>query len=226
MHLVCTMLRKPLFRYPTLRCPPLGPPDSRTKRWISFQLLVAHDCRYPLSRYTCRATRVAADFLDFIAFCRCSTGVALHPLGPPDSRTKRRIWFQLCSTYMHKHFLLEHTKEGDRTSQYSCFVAVLFELGLQLGLPASNPLRTFCVNIWVDFPGDVALKHGRVFGEVSVSVIPLSQKTEQAKSSEHFLGIPPIRLGLSGRNSREIPERPRKRSQSFSWNTAGIPQAL
>ena len=42
--------------------------------------LVAHDCGYPLSRYTCRATRVAADFLDFIAFCRCSTGVALHPL--------------------------------------------------------------------------------------------------------------------------------------------------
>ena len=28
----------------------------------------------------CRATRVATDFLDFIAFCRCSSGVALHPL--------------------------------------------------------------------------------------------------------------------------------------------------
>ena len=42
--------------------------------------LVAHDCGYPLSRYTCRATRVAADFLDFITFYRCSTGVALHPL--------------------------------------------------------------------------------------------------------------------------------------------------
>ena len=42
--------------------------------------LVAHDCGYPLSRYTCRATRVAADFLEFIAFCRRSTGVALHPL--------------------------------------------------------------------------------------------------------------------------------------------------
>ena len=42
--------------------------------------LVAHDCGYPLSRYTCRATRVAADFLDFRAFGRCSTGVALHPL--------------------------------------------------------------------------------------------------------------------------------------------------
>ena len=42
--------------------------------------LVAHDCGYPLSRYTCRATRVAADFLDFIAFCMCSSGVAPHPL--------------------------------------------------------------------------------------------------------------------------------------------------
>ena len=42
--------------------------------------LVAHGFDYTLSRYTCRATRVAADFLDFIAFCRCSTGVALHPL--------------------------------------------------------------------------------------------------------------------------------------------------
>ena len=42
--------------------------------------LAAHDCGYPLSRYTCRATRVAADFQDFRAFCRCSTGVALHPL--------------------------------------------------------------------------------------------------------------------------------------------------
>ena len=42
--------------------------------------LVAHDCGYPLSRYTCRATRVAADFLDFTAFCRCSSGVTPHPL--------------------------------------------------------------------------------------------------------------------------------------------------
>ena len=28
----------------------------------------------------CRATLVAADFLDFTAFCRCSSGVAPHPL--------------------------------------------------------------------------------------------------------------------------------------------------
>ena len=59
--------------------------------------LVAHDCGYPLSRYTCRATRVAADFLDFIAFCRCSTGVALHPLktlvSPPwPRRCRTEIW--------------------------------------------------------------------------------------------------------------------------------------
>ena len=31
--------------------------------------------------------------------------------------------------------------------------------------------------------------------------------------------IPPVRLGLSGRNSGKIPERPRKGSQSVSWNS-------
>ena len=35
---------------------------------IQRVVLVAHDCGYPLSRYTCRATLVATDFLDFIAF--------------------------------------------------------------------------------------------------------------------------------------------------------------
>ena len=34
-----------------------------------------------------------------------------------------------------------------------------------------------------------------------------------------FWAIPPVRLGLSGRNSGKIPERSRKRSQSFSWNS-------
>ena len=37
--------------------------------------------------------------------------------------------------------------------------------------------------------------------------------------SQHFWAIPPVRLGLSGRNSRKIPERPWKRSQSVSWNS-------
>ena len=31
--------------------------------------------------------------------------------------------------------------------------------------------------------------------------------------------MPPVRLGLAGRYSRKMPERPRKRSQSFSWNS-------
>ena len=51
--------------------------------------LVAHDCG-----------GYAADFLDFIAFCRCSTGVALHPLknfgvAPPPpcaGRCRTEIW--------------------------------------------------------------------------------------------------------------------------------------
>ena len=34
-----------------------------------------------------------------------------------------------------------------------------------------------------------------------------------------FWAIPPVRLGLSGRNSGKTPERPRKRSQSISWNS-------
>ena len=54
--------------------------SSLSRPFLGGSHLVAHDCGYPLSRYTCRATRVTADFLDFIAFCRCSTGVALHPL--------------------------------------------------------------------------------------------------------------------------------------------------
>ena len=37
--------------------------------------------------------------------------------------------------------------------------------------------------------------------------------------STEVWAIPPVRLGLSGRNTGKIPERPRKRSQSFSWNS-------
>ena len=59
-----------------------NPPTWGTQMWNGrgkLPVLVAHDCGYPLSRYTRRATRVAAYFLDFIAFCRCSSGVAPHP---------------------------------------------------------------------------------------------------------------------------------------------------
>ena len=37
---------------------------------------------------------------------------------------------------------------------------------------------------------------------------------------DHKGAIPAVRLGLSGRNSGKIQERPRKRSQSVSWNSA------
>ena len=50
---------------------------------------------------------------------------------------------------------------------------------------------------------------------------------EQCIASRKFLwwkglgvwAIPPVRLALSGRNSGKTPERPRKRSQSVSWNS-------
>ena len=73
----------PLERKTCERSSKTGEGGCGSEPWISglrVSCVVAHDCGYPLSRYTCRATRVAADFLDFRAFCRCSTGVALHPL--------------------------------------------------------------------------------------------------------------------------------------------------
>ena len=94
-----TMLSAPLIRSPlrglcvqgALSCPSI----------LMLLILVAHDCGYPLSRYTCRATRVAADFLEFIAFCRCSSGVAPQPpktfwcrtFPPPiPGRCRTEIW--------------------------------------------------------------------------------------------------------------------------------------
>ena len=94
------------------RCP--GPQGWHVTWRLSN--LVAHDCGYPLSRYTCRATRVAADFLDFIACCRCSSGVAPHPLkilvsllSPPHSRevSHRNLGLRRC-----------HATRGCRS--YSC----------------------------------------------------------------------------------------------------------
>ena len=94
------------------------PLQERTRggTWAQPQCLVAHDCGYPLSRYTCRATRVAADFLDFIAFCRCSTGVALHPLKilvshlPPP----------LCREVSHRNLGLKRCRATRGCRSYSC----------------------------------------------------------------------------------------------------------
>ena len=41
---------------------------------------------------------------------------------------------------------------------------------------------------------------------------------KQAVAPENW-ATPPVRLGLSRRNSGKIPERPRKHSQSVSWNS-------
>ena len=41
--------------------------------------IVAHVCGDPLSRYTCRATHVATDFLRILGLFRCSSSIALHP---------------------------------------------------------------------------------------------------------------------------------------------------
>ena len=90
--------------------------ESGRKQAALTSSLVAHDCGYPLSRYTCRATRVAADFLDSIAFCRCGTGVALHPLKilvshlPPP----------LCREVSHRNLGLKRCRATRGCRSYSC----------------------------------------------------------------------------------------------------------
>ena len=113
--------------------------------------LVAHDCGYPLSRYTCRATRVAADVLDFIAFCRCSSGVAPHPLkilvshlSPPHSRevSHRNLGLKRCrATRGGRRYSCELNSYGDGDSSdliKQCFTGFP-SWGWQLsGLPDAN----------------------------------------------------------------------------------------
>ena len=53
--------------------------------------------------------------------------------------------------------------------------------------------------------------------EMSPHFSPISAGGPKAQED---WATPLVRPGLSGRNSGKIPERPRKRSQSFSWNSA------
>ena len=94
-------------------CPEV-PKPFKISTWGPLDL-VAHDCGYPLSRYTCRATRVAADFLDFIAFCRCSTGVALHPLKISVSHPP-----PLCREVSHRNLGLKRCRATRGCRSYSC----------------------------------------------------------------------------------------------------------
>ena len=57
------------------------------------------------------------------------------------------------------------------------------------------------------------------FPGVPVASPPGLNDVKQASRRSYCWAIPPVRLGLSGRNSGKTPERPRKRSQSVSWNS-------
>ena len=58
-----------------------------------------------------------------------------------------------------------------------------------------------------------------VFRVQFLEIVLLSDDFGIMKSFQIHWATPPVRLGLSGRNSGKIPERPRKRSQSVSWNS-------
>ena len=56
-------------------------------------------------------------------------------------------------------------------------------------------------------------------GTGGTTIVPHSPWYRGTKCScSTYWAIPPVRLGLSRRNSGKILERPRKRSQSVSWN--------
>ena len=70
-------------------------------------------------------------------------------------------------------------------------------------LPAQQKLGTF---------NDYAVPPG-------TNTTPMNNNRATGMVATGPLAVPPVRLALSGRNSRKIPERPRKRSQSFSWHS-------
>ena len=74
--------------------------------WLRVPPVALH-----VSRYTCRNW-----FLDFIAFCRCSTGVALHPLvvgvAPPPP--------PLCRQVSHRNLGLKRCCATQGCRSYSC----------------------------------------------------------------------------------------------------------
>ena len=76
--------------------------SNRESELQRSQIMVAHVWGDPLSRYTCRATHVAADFLRIQGFFRCSSSIALHPsykavshlspLNGQECRTSSCLW--------------------------------------------------------------------------------------------------------------------------------------
>ena len=67
----------------------------------------------------------------------------------------------------------------------------------------------------------------RGWAQVSMGILQRRAWTDNKSLLRQLPGItplvwvkPPVRLGLSGGNSGNFPERPRKCSQSFSWNSS------
>ena len=123
--------------------------------------LVAHDCGYPLSRYTCRATRVAADFLDFIAFWRCSIGVALHPLKilvshlPPPP---------LCREVSHRNLGLKRCRATRGCRSYSCGCRATLcnqDSGISPQNPGISHQKSLIFLVSRDIPNFLAPTRGR-----------------------------------------------------------------
>ena len=72
----------------------------------------------------------------------------------------------------------------------------------------------------LSFP-DLSATFSRDLGlSVRIGTFILNSPSEGvALTMTTWWATPPVRLGLSGRISGKIPERPRKRSQSVSWNS-------
>ena len=58
-----------------------------------------------------------------------------------------------------------------------------------------------------------------ILGPIVFYYLSAPRKSQSQSLRFQIWAIPPVRLGLSGRNSGRIPERPRKRSPSVSWNS-------
>ena len=169
-----SFVQNSLCRRATLRKTPIIITCERFRE--SPQTIVAHECGDPLSRYTCRSR---------LAFFRCSSGVALHPLLKSPVAP---VALQLPGL-SHVKLPLKRCRTTGVCSSYTCRCrATLCNYASNLQFITFRP--------------------------------PKARFAKQGFSSGTLKwATPPVRLVLSGRNSGKIRERPRKRSQSVSWNS-------
>ena len=108
---------------------------NQEKRFLEggLRLVVAHVCGDPLSRYTCRATRVAAHFLRILGFFRCSSSIALHP--PPQRGPVAPVTLELPGV-SHVKLPPKRSRATGGCSSYTC------------GCRATVQLRVFFARIY------------------------------------------------------------------------------